>query len=158
MLHAGELDALITADVPQCVIDGSPNVARLFPDYQSVEREYYRRTGNFPIMHTVVMPRDLVDRHPGLARAVYRDFGEAKDVAMEQYRVGRIFNHMDVPVPWFSTLYDDDREVFGDDWWPYGISADRTAIDAFLRWHYEQGLSKRHLAMEDVFVPELLET
>jgi hypothetical protein len=158
MLDAGELDALITADVPQCVIDGSPNVKRLFPDYQSVEREYYRRTGIFPIMHTVVMPRELVDRTPGLAASVYHAFCEAKGVAMEEYRVGRIFNHMDVPIPWLSTLFDHDREVFGDDWWPYGSSANRTAIDAFFRWHYEQGLSKRHMTIEDVFVPELLDT
>jgi hypothetical protein len=158
MLEAGEIDAMISADVPQCVLDGSPNVARLFDDYRSVEREYYLRTGIFPIMHTVVVRRDLAAAHPNLVSDVYRAFREAKDHVLQEYRTGRIFNHMDTPLPWISALYDHDREVFGDDWWPYGVAANRTTVDAFLRWHFEQGLSKRRLTCEDVFAPELLDT
>ena len=72
MLEAGEIDALISANVPKCVLSKSPKVARLFPDYIAVEREYYQRTGIFPIMHTVVIRRDLVAQHPDLARTIYR--------------------------------------------------------------------------------------
>lgn len=157
MLEAGEIDALISADVPKCVIEGSPHVARLFPDYQPVERDYYRRTGIFPIMHTVVIRRDLIQRHPGLAQTVYDAFCQAKDIVTQEYRNGRILNHIDVMTPWISTLYDDNRRLFGEDWWPYGVAANRTALDAFLRWHAEQGLSRR-LQCEDLFVKELLDT
>ncbi|HEX3548570.1 MAG TPA: 4,5-dihydroxyphthalate decarboxylase [Mycobacterium sp.] len=158
MLDAGEIDAFISADVPRCVIDGSPRVGRLFADYRSVEADYYRRTGIFPIMHTLVMRRDLAAEHPGLAESVYRAFCDAKDVAMQEYRTGRIFNHIDVMMPWISGLYDDNRSLFGDDWWPYGVEANRASIDAYLRWHYEQGLSRRRLTCEDIFVQELANT
>ena len=158
MLDAGEIDALISADVPRCVLDGSPRVGRLFGDYEAVERDYYRRTGIFPAMHTVVIRRDLLTRQPGLARAVYEAFGRAKDVTADRYRAQRVFNNMDLPVPWFSRLLDDDRALLGDDWWPYGVAANRTMVDTLLRYHHEQGLSARRLTCEEVFVPDLLDT
>ena len=61
-------------------------------------------------------------------------------------------------IPWFSTLFEENRGLFPDDWWPYGIEANRKAVDTYLRYHFEQGLSKRRLTCEDVFVPELLAT
>lgn len=157
MLEAGEIDAMISADVPQCVLNGSPKVARLFPDH-AVERDHYRRTGIFPIMHTIVIRRELVDRHPGLAEAVYRGFGAARDAAMESYRTERIFNHMGTNIPWLGELVDSNRGLFGGDGWPYGVDANRPTVDAFLRWHFEQGLSKRLLSCEEIFVPELLDS
>src|SRR5262249_47537371 len=127
MLEAGEIDALISADVPKCVLNNSPQVARLFPDYESVERDYYRRTSIFPIMHTVVIRREFVTQHPALAQAIYRGFCDAKDVVAEQYKTGMIFNNMSIMVPWFSQLVDEDRRLLGDDWWPYGVEANRKA-------------------------------
>ncbi len=158
MLEAGEIDALISVDVPQAVLNHSPRVARLFPDYEGVERAYYGRTGIFPIMHAVVIRRELLAQHPGLASAVYRGFCDSKEVAMRQYREGAHKQHMAVMIPWFSQLFDENRHLFPDDWWAYGVGANRAAIDAFLRYHFEQGLSKRRLTCEDIFVPELLGT
>ena len=158
MLEAGEIDALISADVPQCLLNGSPRVARLFADYEPVEREYYRRTGIFPIMHAVVIRKQLLSQHPGLAKTVYKGFCEAKQAAMKRYEKGVIFNNMDVMFPWFSHLIEEDRGLFGNDWWPYGVEANRKAVDTFLRYHFEQGLSKRRLTCEDIFAPELLGT
>ena len=158
MLEAGEIDALISADVPKCVLNGSPKVARLFPDYETVEREYYRRTGIFPIMHTVVLRRELLAQHPGLAKAIYQGFCEAKSAAMKRYETGMIFNNMDVMFPWFTHLIEEDRRLLGEDWWPYGVKANRTAVDHFLRYHFEQGLSKKRLTCEDIFALELLGT
>jgi 4,5-dihydroxyphthalate decarboxylase len=150
--------AFISAWVPQCILNKSPRVARLFPDYESVEREYYSRTGIFPIMHTVVVRKELLAQHPGLAQIIYRGFCDAKDVAMERYRDGRVRQHMEVMIPWFSGLFDENCRQFPDDWWPYGFEANRKAVDTFLRYHFEQGLSKRRLTCEDIFVPELLGT
>jgi len=61
-------------------------------------------------------------------------------------------------IPWFSRLMDENRALMGDDWWPYGLAANRKTLDTFLRYHFEQGLSKRRLVCEDLFVSELWET
>jgi hypothetical protein len=146
MLDAGEIDALISANVPKCMLDGSPKVARLFAAHKSVEREYYKCTGIFPIMHTVVIRKDLLAKHPELAKTVYDGFCGAKTAAVEQYKHGLIFNNINTMFPWFSDLINEDREVLGEDWWPYGIEANRKAIEAVLRYHFEQASPRSALS------------
>ncbi len=158
MLDAGELDALFSANVPQCVLDGSPNVARLFPDFVAREREYHRRTGIFPIMHTVVVRRELLREDPGLARRVYAEFEAAKDAAAARYRRNRRLYQVQTMVPWANALVDETLAHFGENWWPYGISANRVTLETYLRYHYEQGLSSRLWRLEEIFAPELLGT
>lgn len=158
MLEAGEIDALISADVPKAVLDGSPKVGRLFEDHEAVERDYFRRTGIFPIMHTVVVTRELADERPDLVQAVYRGFCAAKDQMQEQYVKGMTFNNMTVMLPWLTELIVNDQKLLGSDWWPYGIERNRAAIEAILRYHHEQGLTRRRFAIEEVFVPCLLGT
>jgi hypothetical protein len=158
MLEAGEIDALISAHAPRCVLDNSPRVARLFPDYKQAERDYYQRTGIFPIMHTVAVRKDLIARRPDLALTLYRGFCEAKDAAIEGYVKSLVDSNINSMLPWIGQLIEEDRRLLGDDWWPYGMAANRKAVDTFLRYHFEQGLSKRWLACEDIFIPELLGT
>ena len=158
LLDTGEIDALISADVPRCVLENSPRVRRLFPDHEAVERDYFRRTGIFPIMHTVVVTRELAEREPDVVRAVYHGFCDAKAAAIEELARGMTFNNMATMVPWLTDLLTQNRELLGADWWPYGIGANRAALDAVLRYHHEQGLTERRLAIEDVFVPYLLDT
>src|SRR5438067_378697 len=78
MLEAGELDALISLDKPPCLTAGSPHVRRLFPDYAQVEADYYRRTRHFPIMHLVILRRDVYEADRSLARRFYDAFVAAK--------------------------------------------------------------------------------
>ena len=157
MLAAGAIDALISADVPKCVLEKSPKVGRLFEDYEAVERTYYQRTGIFPIMHTVVVKKELAAEHSDVVKAVYKGFCDAKDAMTGQYTKGMTFNNMATMLPWFSKLVGEDRDLLGDDWWPYGLEANRKAVDTYLRYHFEQGLSKRRLTCENIFVTELLE-
>jgi 4,5-dihydroxyphthalate decarboxylase len=158
MLEAGEIDALISADAPEAVLRKSPAVGRLFSDYQAVERDYYRRTGIFPIMHTVVVRKELADQQPEVVRAVYDGFCAAKDTMAEKLVKGMTFNNMQTMLPWLSQLIDEDRSLLGDDWWPYGIAKNRAALDAILRYHHEQGITTRRFALEDVFFDALLDT
>lgn len=155
MLEAGEIDALLSVDVPAALLDGSTNkIRRLFVDYVPVERDYYRRTGIQPMMHLVAIRRELA-AEPALARSVYRAFDEAKHIVQEHYRAGAGKQHMSVITPWFSKLFAENRALLGEDWWPYGLDANRKAVDTFLRYHHEQGLSERLLTSDDIFVPGL---
>lgn len=158
MLERGEIDALFTSNVPQRVLDGSPHVTRLFPDYEVVERAWYRRTGIFPMMHTLVARRDLIARTPGLARQLYRGFDQAKVLAADRYRQSRRLYQVTSMLPWTNPLFEENRELMGEDWWPYGLAANRAALEMFLRFHHEQGLSSRRWAIEDIFAAELLDT
>lgn len=156
MLESGEIDALFSADTPKCVLEKSPKVDRLFEHYETVERDYFRRTGIFPIMHAVVVKRELASEHPEIVKAVYKGFRDAKDTMTKQYVQGMTFNNTATMVPWLSKLIDEDRSLLGEDSWPYGLEANRKAVDTYLRYHFEQGLSERRLTCEDIFVPELL--
>ncbi|MEU6562787.1 ABC transporter substrate-binding protein [Nocardia nova] len=153
MLEAGEIDALLSVDVPAALLDGSTKkIRRLFADYEAVERDYYRRTGIHPMMHVVAIRRELAER-PDLARSVYRAFDEAKTLVQQHYRVDAAKQNMSVITPWFSALFAENRALLGEDWWPYGLDVNRKAVDTFLRYHHEQGLSKRLLTCQDIFVP-----
>lgn len=158
MLDRGEIDALISADVPKCVLNKSPNVTRLFEDYEAVERDYYKRTGIFPIMHLVVVKKELAEQHPELLRLIYEGFCDAKNHVEGQLKFGEIFNNMPMMEPWFTALVERNKELMGEDWWPYGMEKNRKAVDTFLRYHFEQGLSKKRLYCEDIFAKELMDT
>ena len=156
MLRSGEIDALISADIPEAVLERAPEVGRLFEDYEAVERDYFRRTGVFPIMHAVAVRRELAEDDPALVRSVYKAFREAKRRTQETYVRGMTFNNMAVMLPWLQRLIEQDRDLLGQDWWPYGVEANRAAIEAQLRYHHEQGLTPRRFAIEEIFVPDLL--
>jgi hypothetical protein len=154
MLDSGEIDAFITADVPRCFLDNSSNVERLFPNYEDIERDYYRRTDIFPIMHTVVIRKELMENDPNLAKAVYNAFCEAKDIAMQHYLKMQYIYNTDTMIPWFNTIFEKNRELFPKDWWPYGLKENYKAVDTFLRWQYEQGITKKRWTCEEIFLPE----
>ncbi|HEY4453246.1 MAG TPA: 4,5-dihydroxyphthalate decarboxylase [Pseudonocardiaceae bacterium] len=157
MLETGDIDALLSVDVPQALLDGSPQVRRLFPDYRSVEQDYYLRTGIFPMMHVIAIRKELANE-PDLPRALYQAFTAAKEITANRYREGAVKQHMAVMTPWFSDLFAENRRLLGEDWWPYGLSANRNALDTFLRYHHEQGLSAKRWQSEDIIAPALLGT
>lgn len=110
------------------------------------------------MMHAIVVTRDLLDARPQLVHSVYEAFLKAKDFAAEGYRQARRLYQVSTMVPWMNALFERDRVLFDEDWWPYGMSANRTAIDTYLRYHFEQGLSARQWTAEEIFAPNLLDT
>ena len=108
--------------------------------------------------HSARIVKELAAERPEVVKAVYQGFCDAKQVATEQYVKGMTFNNMAIMLPWFSKLIDEDRSLLGEDWWPYGMEANRKAVDAVLRYHHEQGFTKRRLTCEDIFAKELLDT
>ena len=154
MLLAGDIDALISARPPRAFLDGDERIARLIPDYRAQEQDYFRRTGIYPIMHTVAIRRDSYEKHPWIAMNLLNGFEAAK-----KRSVARLTSvtHSQIPVPW---IYDTVPELAGDifpggDYWPYGIEPNRPTIEAFLRFCHDQGLCHRMLEPEDLYPREV---
>ena len=152
MLADGGLDALVSPRPPSCFEAGHPDVRRLWPDHREEERRFYRDTGLFPIMHVVAVRRSLADRHPWLARNVFDAFGEAKRDAIRDLEQT---NFLRVTLPWIDL--DEIRRSMGEDYWPYGIAANRAELAAAIRWSVDEGLSPRDLDTDDLFHPNARE-
>ncbi len=151
MLARGEIDALYTARTPSSFGDGGGAVRRLFPDFAAVERAYYRETRIFPIMHTVVLRRDVYTRHPWIAQSLGKAFSTAQRDAYDE--LGHTAA-LKVMLPWLPAHLDEVRREMGDDFWPYGLAANRETLATFLRYSHEQGLSARRLDPAALFAPE----
>ncbi|MFK0143383.1 hypothetical protein [Streptomyces murinus] len=155
MLDDGEIDALFASNAPLAYLAGSPSIAPLFPDHAAREHDRYRRTGIFPIMHTVVAHRGLFEANPGLAQCLYRGFLVAKDAAADRYREARPSFQVTTMVPWMCNLPEENSAMFPENWFPYGIDANRKALETFLRYSHEQGLSQTPRAVDKLFAEEL---
>jgi len=155
MLADGELDALVTARAPSTFHKEPDKVQRLFPNYVEMEKDYYRRTRIFPIMHTVVLRRDVYERNPWIAQSLYKACVASKAKAYELYNQTAAMPSM---LPWTVAHVEEARREMGEDWWSYGLSPNRQVLDTFLRYHHEQGLSKRRFAPEELFAKETLES
>ncbi|MET0499921.1 MAG: ABC transporter substrate-binding protein [Candidatus Binatia bacterium] len=155
MLVTGEVDALITAQVPGPYVKRVPQVRRLFPNAREVEIDHFRRTGIFPIMHVIVIREELYNRHPWIAQSLYKAFLEAKNHCIETLYKNDGLHSV---IPWAGHFVDEIKELMGADYWPYGVEANRKALETFLRYSEEQGLSQRKLAAEELFAKETLDT
>ena len=148
MLLAGDLDAVVTAHPPDEFKQRTGRVVRMFSDYRSVEEAYYRDTGIFPIMHVVAIRSDVLTAHPWAAMNLLTAFREAKSRGLARAIDG---NAPRYPIPWSFANAQRAEELFGRDFWPYGIEANRPTLDAFLGFCHEQGVCAKRLAPEDLF-------
>jgi 4,5-dihydroxyphthalate decarboxylase len=154
MLATGEIDAMHTARAPSTFQTAPHAVRRLFEDYVEVERAYFRKTRIFPIMHTIVLRRDLYHAHPWIARSLQKAFHLAQRKTYDDLAITAALKTM---LPWQVAYVEETRRELGEDWWAYGLEPNRHVLDSFLRYHHEQGLSHRRLAPEELFAPETLE-
>jgi 4,5-dihydroxyphthalate decarboxylase len=155
LLLAGDLDGIISAREPAAFLARDPRIARLWPDYRSIEEGYYRDTGVFPIMHVIVIRNETLGRHPWIAMNLFRAFDEAKANSLK--RLSSIVNSS-VAIPWMHYAYDHAQEVIGENFWPYGIEGNRRTLEAFLRYCGEQGVTQRAVSVEELFPHELSKT
>ena len=150
MLESGDLDAVIGARAPTC-FGRAPHVQRLFPDYRQVERDYYRKTGVFPIMHTMVVREDLYQASPWVAQSVYKAMEESKRLCLDEMQFTGAMRYM---LPW---LYDDLDEIGGvfgsNDPWPYGINANAVILKTLQGYLQQQGFIREALPLEQLFTP-----
>jgi 4,5-dihydroxyphthalate decarboxylase len=148
MLAEGEIDALYTAPAPSS-FGRAETVGRLFPDFKEVEREYARRTGIFPIMHTVVIKRELHEREPWLARSLTKAFDESLRVAQDDLLHRSALKTM---LPWLDEHLAETKNALGDDYWAYGLDANRHTVQTLIRYSFEQGLAERRYDVDEIFV------
>jgi 4,5-dihydroxyphthalate decarboxylase len=149
LLADGEIDAILGSRLPTN-LGIHPDVVRLFPDYRAVERDYYRRTRIHPIMHLVVIRRDVYDANPWIAASLWKAFEAAKAWALEEMRFSGAQRYM---LPWLYPDLDEIDELFGGDPWPYGVEANRPTLEAYVQYMVEQKFIAEAMPIESLFVP-----
>jgi len=152
LLLSRDLDAIMSARPPRHLLDGNPDIVRLFSDYQAAEEAYWRETNIFPIMHTVAVRTEILNRFPWVAMNLLKAFENAKRRSMER---ALDISAPRFPIPWCFEYADRSRKLFGNDYWPYGIEPNRTTLEAFLEYAYEQGVCHRRLKPEELFPREV---
>jgi 4,5-dihydroxyphthalate decarboxylase len=155
MLVSGEIDAALSAHPPVCFDQGHPNVARLFPDYLDVEMKYVKETGIYPIMHTIALKREIVERNPWVAANLFKAFDEARRRSVERALNG---TSSTLPLPWAYELAKRMQDVVGKELMPYGVEQNRVTLDAFLQYAFEQGVLHRRLTPEELFPASVQKT
>lgn len=150
LFEAEKLDALFAILLPQLFLGRSPQIVRLFPNHREVEEDYYRRTKILPIMHTVVIRKDVYREHPFVVASLYRAFLAARDRAVQPlYDTDALA----LSLPFLIDHIEQSKRVFGDDFWAYGVEPNRPALDALCRYVHEQGLAPRRPKVEELFMP-----
>ena len=150
MLERGEIDFMMTANNPLSFRRGAKTVARLFPNYAEMEKDYYKRTKIYPIMHTVVIKREIYDRDPWVALNLYNALCRAKDYC---------YHHLTetgspkASFAWLQPMIEEEKKIIGEDWYPYGIEQNRPTIEALLQYTHEHGLTDRRVKLEELFAP-----
>ena len=152
LLLAGELDAVITTAT--LVPEDRPRVDFLFPDYARREREYYRRTGFFPIQHTLLVRTSILDRHPWVARSLFDAWQESKRRCYEWLEWQRVHQ----TGLWYRALWEEEHAAAGDDPYRWGFRETRAEVDKMLEYAQRQGLTRERFAPEDMFHPTMLDT
>jgi 4,5-dihydroxyphthalate decarboxylase len=154
MLASGEIDAFMAPRAPALPAD-TPNVGWLFPDPVAAAKDYYKRTRLFPIMHIVGVRRELADKHPWLPGAVFKAFEQSKAKALAH--LGET-SATKVTLPFVEERLREARDLMGEDYWSYGVEANRHTLEYFFKQHHAQGLSSRLVKPEDLFHPGTLES
>jgi 4,5-dihydroxyphthalate decarboxylase len=149
LLEARLVDATLGTSLPDA-IRRNPDIRRLFPDYERLEKEYYKRTRIFPIMHLVAIRKDVYERYPFVATSLYDAMCKAKKIALDKMFNLRALRYM---TPWLMRDIDEIHEVFDGDPWPYGIEPNRPTLDALVQYLADQSLIAAPVPVDDLFVP-----
>lgn len=152
MLLDGELEGALYPETLPSIRNGSPRVGLLFPNTKEAEIDYYRRSRHFPIMHTVVIKNEILKRAPWVGISVLRAFQKSKEICYERMRDPRNF-----ALVWMKELMQEQEALFGPDPWPYNLEANRSELEAIVRYEYEQGIIRKRPKIEELFFPPSLQ-
>ncbi len=144
LLLAGEIDALVEPDLPQAWLQGKGTIARLFPDPEKEERAYYEKTRIFPIMHPLVVKKEILDRDPWVATSLYEAFVESR-------RLHREFMKQPHRLSFVWSNVEEERRFFGKDPFYQGLRENRHDVEIMIQFAAEQGMLPRPLGVEELF-------
>jgi 4,5-dihydroxyphthalate decarboxylase len=146
LLAAGEIDAEVEPDLPRGWLQGDNKLQRLFPDFQNAEREYYRRTRIFPIMHPIVIKKDILDRDPWVATSLFEAFKETQ----RQYREFMQQPHR-LSFAFARSYLEEERAFFGKEPYYQGLNDNRHDLESMVQFAMEQYLTPKPLTVEELF-------
>lgn len=152
MLVDGELEGALYPETLPSIRNRSPRVGLLFPEPKKAEIDYFRKSGIFPIMHAVVIKNGILEKRPWVAVNLLQAFEKAKRLCYERMKDPRTF-----ALVWVKELMAEQEAIFGPDPWPYGLEGNRKALEAVVRYEYEQGMIGKKPAIEDLFFPASLQ-
>jgi 4,5-dihydroxyphthalate decarboxylase len=154
LLAAGEIDGFIAPRPPSVLGRGLP-IGWLFRDPTAAAKDYFQRTGIFPIMHLIGVRRTIAEKHPWLPAAVLKAFEQSKAAALDALGDTAATK---VTLPFVEEQLRAARDTMGEDFWPYGVAPNRKTLDVFLRHHHAQGLSPRLVSVDELFHPGTYES
>ena len=154
LLADGVVDALFHAAVPKCFVQGHPKVDRLFADSRKAERAFYSKTGIFPIMHVVAIRNSILKENPWVVEAIFNAYSESKKKDYEyMLKLGWAYDSL----PWYTQEMESTIELMGNNFWPYGIEANRKTLEALFKYSYDQGLANKNLTIDELFAKSSLD-
>jgi 4,5-dihydroxyphthalate decarboxylase len=151
LLKSGDLDAVLTPSAPADLWRGTTR--RLLRSPREAERAWFRRSGLFPIMHTVVVRRELLRSDEWLAEELLAAFAEAKRRAWQKLRET---DYLPYGLVWWVEESLEQRDLFGVEHWPYGVAANQQVLSAFVAALADQGLTDRKLSVPELFAENTL--
>lgn len=152
MLLDSELEAALYPEILPSIRQGNPKVAHLFANVKQAEIDYYKRSGVFPIMHTVVVKNHILEREPWVGISLVQAFQRSKEICYE-----RMSDPRNISLVWVEELMREQHEIFGPDPWPYNLEDNRKALEAVVRYECEQGMIKNKPQIEELFFPPSLQ-
>ena len=154
MLAAGEITALVSAREPSCFGSHNPDIVRLFPDFRTAEKDWYARSGLYPIMHVLAIRRTLTESEPWLATSVLKAFTQAKDLCLAEMSD---VTALAVSMPWLAAELADTQALMGNDIWSYGFQENFKELETMCRWSVAQGIAAREMEPAELFHPATLD-
>lgn len=146
LLQRGEIDACMLPEINPHLAHHTPGVRRLWPKFRKIEKEYYLRTKIFPIRHVVVVKNSILERYPWAAHSLVEGFTKAKELGIKHVSdTRRSF------LAWYGAELEEERELFGEDAWPYNIKENRIVLETMVRYAEMVGVTDRKLEIKELF-------
>ena len=155
LINDGDIDGFIGPRPPSKFALQNPNVRWLFDDPTAVAKDYYARTGVYPIMHILGVKKELAERQPWLPNALLKAFTQSKKAALDLLEDTSATK---VTLPFVEEQLKAAKESLGEDFWSYGVPPARKTLEMFVKHHHSQGLSPRLMKVEELFHPSTYET